>query len=226
MRIAHLLAASSAVMALSFAVPATAQEWAGWHGGVIAGTATERSSSEYDPYGIDLAPAGSVYGVAGGHRFEGVLDDWVLGVDAAVIFGSVEATGTAVSCTVPDCGFNETVRYTRKTTLTGRFGGSIGHEAGPLLVYVGGGIEARNYIESFDFDADGGFDDYGVEQTRIFVGPYVKVGALWPVNDRVSVALEWVRSEPIDSKTVWNDGFETETGIAVDQIELLLGLRF
>ncbi len=224
MRKSALLAAS-AVMAFSCAPQAMAQEWAGWYVAAIVGTATERESSEYDPYGIDLAPSGTAYGIAGGHRF--VLgDDLIVGVEASVTFGSVEASGSAESCNEDDCGFRETVDFTRKSTITGRFGGSIGHEVGGVLVSGVFGIEARNYVETFDFDADNGFDDYGVEQTTIRVGPYWGARVDWPVTDRVSVAFQWTRSEPVDSKTVWNDGFETETASTFDDLQVRLGYRF
>ncbi|MDQ1299466.1 MAG: outer membrane protein beta-barrel domain [Patescibacteria group bacterium] len=220
-----VLAATSAAVALLCAGQAAAQDrWTGWGADVFVGNSTEASSSD-DGYFTDIEPTGSVYGLGASYRFP--LGHLVVGVEASATMGSIKDSDTLVTCTVRDCGYNEQVTYTVNSSYSGRFGVSVGHEFGPVLVSALAGIEVRDrgiYTEVESDDPDS--EDYFYDQTWIAAGPYFGVRAEYALTDRISIGGEWTRSDVVQS-TIEFDGDESyEDSAEFNQARISLRLRF
>lgn len=219
------LLAASAVMAFFCAGQVAAQErWTGWSADVFVGTTTETSSSD-DGYLPDIEPTGTVYGLGGSYRFP--LGHIIVGVEASVTMGSVEDSDTLITCTVADCGFNEEVTYTVNSSYTGRFGVSVGHEFGPVLVSALAGIEVRDRgiyseVESDDPDSE----DYFYDQTWIAAGPYFGVRAEYALTDRITIGAEWTRSDVVQSTIEFDDGESYEDSAEFTQGRFIVRTRF
>lgn len=212
-------------MAFFCAGQAAAQErWTGWTADLIVGTTTETASSD-DGYFEDIEPRGTVYGLGGSYRFP--LGHIIVGIEASATMGSVEDSDTLITCTVADCGFNEEVTYTVNSSYTGRFGISVGHEFGPVLVSALVGIEVRDRgiyseVESDDPDSE----DYFYDQTWIAAGPYFGVRAEYALTDRITIGAEWTRSDVVQSTIEFDDGESYEDSAEFTQGRFIVRTRF
>ena len=224
MRLSALLAASAA-LAFACAGPVAAQErWTGWQLDGFVGSATETASSD-DPYLLDIEPNGTTYGIGGSYRFP-LAGDLIAGIEASATFGTVEDTDTEVTCTVDDCGFNETGTFTTGSSYSGRFGATLGHEFGPVLVSGLAGIEIRERTMHTEYDADNGFDDYAYDQSWSAVGPYYGVRAEYAITDRVVLGAQWSRSEVVQSTIQFDDGDTYEDSAEFEEFQVRVGWRF
>lgn len=217
--------AASAVMASFCAGQAAAQErWTGWSADVFVGNTTETSSSD-DGYFENVEPTGTIYGVGGSYRFP--LGHMVFGVEASATMGSVEDSDTLVTCTVADCGFNEEVTYTVNSSYSGRFGVSVGHEFGPVLVSALAGIEVRDrgiYSEVDSDDPDS--EDFFYDQTWAAFGPYYGLRVEYALTDRTAIGAEWTRSDVVQSTIEFDDGESYEDSAKFTQARISLRMRF
>lgn len=224
MRNMAILAASAAMTFLCVGQVAAQERWTGWSADIIVGTSTETSSSD-DDYFTDIEPKGTVYGLGGSYRFP--LGHMVVGVEASATMGSVEDSDTLITCTVADCGFNEEVTYTVNSSYSGRFGVSVGHEFGPVLVSALAGIEVRDrgiYSEVDSDDPDS--EDFFYDQAWIAAGPYFGVRAEYALTDRIAIGAEWTRSDVVQSTIEFDDGESYEDSAEFTQGRLILRARF
>lgn len=213
-------------MAFFCAGQAAAQErWTGWGADVFVGNTTETSSSD-DYYFDNVEPTGTVYGVGGSYRF--VLGDHlIVGVEASATTGSIEDSFTETTCTIADCGFNEQVTYTVKSSYSGRFGVSLGHELGPVLVSALAGIEVRDRGIFTEVETDDPDDeDYFYDQTWAAFGPYFGLRAEYALTDRTAIGAEWTRSDVVQSTIEFDDGDSYEDSAKFTQARISLRLRF
>lgn len=224
MRHMALLVASAAVAFFSADQAAAQDRWTGWTADVFVGNTTETSSSD-DYYFDDVEPAGTVYGLGGGYRFP--LGHMVFGFEASAAIGSIEDSHSEVTCTVADCGFNEEVTYTVKSSYSGRFGVAVGHEFGPVLVSALAGIEVRDRGIFTEVDSDDpDSEDYFYDQTWAAFGPYFGVRAEYALTDRTAIGAEWTRSDVVQSTIEFDDGDSYEDSAKFNQARISLRMRF
>ena len=218
--------AASAVLSLSCAGHAAAQDrWTGWQLDGFVGNTTETSSSD-DQYFDNVEPSGTTYGLGGSYRFV-LADHLIVGFEASAAIGSVEDSFNETIGTVAECGFNEEVTYTVKSSYSGRFGLSVGHEIGPVLISGLAGIEVRDrgiFTEVETDDPDN--EDYFYDQTWAAFGPYYGLRVEYALTDRVTIGGQLTRSDVVQSTIEFDDGDTYEDGAEFTEGQIRLGMRF
>ncbi len=222
---ASYLAAAAAALFISLgASPVLAQshDWTGWQATLGASSVESNLEGEgfYNPY--DLAPSGTVVSVGLNHRWN--AGHIALGVYTNAQFGSVEASGSGISCEISDCGFEEIEYRTERTNYTVNAGLSAGHEIGPVLVSVLGGVTVGDYMRSVRYDVNGTVD-YWYEGKGFRAGYHYGIAVEYAFTDRWSARLELRQTELIED--VSESPFYTdESGFSQTSATLEAGWKF
>lgn len=226
MRVLALGVASAALFVCG--VPAASaqshpSDWAGWHVDVGVATTSGQTTGDaaYNP--LDLSPSGRVAEIGGGYNFV-VADHVILGVDAGIEFGSVEATASRESCNIADCGFDETETATKSSAIALRLGGSIGHQVGPVLVSVFGGVQVGDFTRSYTYDV-AGQPSYTFEESGYRAGYDYGLSAEYLVNRSLSVGVVWKRAELTELEVGNTGGYIADAVYASETFSVKASLR-
>lgn len=195
------LAAAVALFTVFGAPAAMAQshDWSGWQ--VTLGASSVESTMDGDGVfsPMPVEPSGTMVDVGLNHRW--AVGHVFLGAYTNVQVGSVEASASQVSCTVSDCGFEEVEYSTERMNYALSAGVSIGHEIGPVLVSVIGGVTVGDYTHIVRYTSGGVYPDYLFEQKGFRAGYHYGLAAEYAFTDRWSARVEFRRTELVEQET-------------------------
>ncbi len=206
MRVSIIRAASVAVLSLSAASAASAQVY-------VAGSVSSTDAGATSAY--NLSPSGTLADLRLGDVFYD-NGDFAVAAEVGVQLGDVDASQVIQTCSVGICGYDETDTERRKADWSGSLGLKVGHELGPVTLFVTGGIRVTQITESSSYDSGGVYPSGKYEQTNYAFGPYWGFGAGYPVGPRLSATLAYERANL--TRMSWSSmgssgktGFEQET---------------
>lgn len=205
MRISTLAALAVAVLSICAASAANAQVYVSAN----AGTTDVGTTSAFN-----LSPSGTVLDIRVGDTL--YSRDFTVAVEAGVQLGDVEDSQVIQTCTVTNCGYDEFDTERRKADWSGSLGLKVGHELGPVTLFVTGGLRVTQMTASSSYDSGGVYPSGKYEQTNYVFGAYYGAGVAYPVNSRLSVTLAYERADltRMSWSSTWgsgDDGFNQET---------------
>ena len=204
----RMFALAAAVAAALFAGTASAQNYVS----LAVGNTDAGSTNTYN-----LSPSGTVVDIRAGHVF--FDDDFTVAAEVGSMIGNVAAEQVIQTCKVSSCGYDEFDHEYRQMDWSGSLGLRVGHNVGPVQVFVSGGVRVAQVTEGSRYDSGGAYPTGLYEQTTYAAGPYYGAGISYPLNSRLSATLSYERANL--TRMSWNStwgsgdtGFQQETWTA------------
>lgn len=202
------IALAAAVAVALFAGTASAQNYVS----LAVGNTDAGSKNSYN-----LSPSGTVVDIRAGHVF--FDNDFSVAVEAGAMIGNVAAEQVIQTCKVTSCGYDVFDHEHRQMDWSASFGLRVGHELGPVQVFVTGGVRVAQVTEGSRWDSGGAYSTGSYEQSTYAAGPYYGAGISYPLNKRMSATLTYERANL--TRMSWNStwgsgdtGYQQETWTA------------